>query len=708
MDLAMTGLPTQDVTTAGHRAAGDEDVRLLSAYRLHGDREALVTLMRSHADAAYRLALRLSGNAADAEDALQDAFIALLASAHRYRGDGSVRSWLLSLVANAHRRRERAEWRRKRRESAVAEDRREGPPQGDRDECAEVLSSLALLPLCYRRPIEMRYLDGFEFAEIAAALGGSERGMRTRVSRGLERVRQSLVGRSAVPSSASIAALLSAAGGEASASSALVEGLARTLRSAPVFTTGAGLAFGTWAWMIACGLLGACLATFLLHSIGTDPRPAPTAQEEPPALPTVRALPSPIVIDGVVPFPGAFSADGKHFLYALPVAIGAPEPAIMALPISGGARRIAGAMPLHKSGDADGTTGAVMPCGASADLSSIFCTRGGNGLWLWKPSSGACTQVHQDTGDTFRNLRVVPGQSADGRMLGIIDNRKRVIVWDHVTGAFSAPVDIGPRGTYVDHVLWSGDRLLWQDRDAIEDIAHSGPSPESRRWSMPALPEQDDVPSASRQRPVLLGSAPQGTDAFWLGRNHELLRVEGESVSVSARLDPTALSGWGYDEPSRLAIGMEVRSGEQEGDPASVTLHRFDGAGGKPVGDPLQVDVTDATDRLLTASRLELAAPKAANPRVNRRASMIASNPACVAVMLEREVRYGFYGTVYAMIVIIDLADGPRLGPATSVMTWTSSGVGDVVADYPLVLAAPDRGSVVVQLRDQIRLYPLR
>ncbi len=79
------------------------DLVLLDAFRRSGDRDAMDRLLSRHDADAYRLARRLTGNAADAEDDLQEACICCMAHAKSFRGDGAVRLWVLAIVANAAR-----------------------------------------------------------------------------------------------------------------------------------------------------------------------------------------------------------------------------------------------------------------------------------------------------------------------------------------------------------------------------------------------------------------------------------------------------------------------------------------------------------------------------------------------------------------------------------------------------------------------------
>src|SRR6516165_10192795 len=104
------------------RTSGDEDLALLRGFVERGDRAALGALFSRHADTAYRFALRLCRNPADAEDVLQGAFLEVFRRASGFRGGSSVRTWILGFVLNQSRNKAREEARRKaRQERAAAE-----------------------------------------------------------------------------------------------------------------------------------------------------------------------------------------------------------------------------------------------------------------------------------------------------------------------------------------------------------------------------------------------------------------------------------------------------------------------------------------------------------------------------------------------------------------------------------------------------------
>lgn len=232
-----------------------DDLLLFDAFRISGDREALLRLFQRHSDAAFRLALRLSGDVADAEDAVQEGFIALITTAHRYRGEGSVRSWILSIVANSQRRQARATMRRKRRERSAPDLRLAATPRvDDQQERAAVLASLAELPKLYRMPIAMRYLDDLEFSDITAALGIKEKTVRSQVSRGLELMRDLLRQRGVALSALAMTGLLT----KASAATSL--GLQANLRHIASTTQPTTATIGVRMIGMTLGALGTAVA----------------------------------------------------------------------------------------------------------------------------------------------------------------------------------------------------------------------------------------------------------------------------------------------------------------------------------------------------------------------------------------------------------------------------------------------------------------
>lgn len=74
---------------------GDE---LLARRAGLGDREAFTAIVHRHGPALYRYATRLLDSPADAQDAVQEAFIGAWLGLGGYRGDAGLRTWLFTLV----------------------------------------------------------------------------------------------------------------------------------------------------------------------------------------------------------------------------------------------------------------------------------------------------------------------------------------------------------------------------------------------------------------------------------------------------------------------------------------------------------------------------------------------------------------------------------------------------------------------------------
>src|SRR6187397_1905321 len=77
-----------------------------------GDLRAWETLVRGYQGLAIRTAYLLSGNAADAEEAVQSGFVKAYRALGRFRRGAPLRPWLLRIVSNEARNRRRSAGRR--------------------------------------------------------------------------------------------------------------------------------------------------------------------------------------------------------------------------------------------------------------------------------------------------------------------------------------------------------------------------------------------------------------------------------------------------------------------------------------------------------------------------------------------------------------------------------------------------------------------
>jgi RNA polymerase sigma factor (sigma-70 family) len=171
----------------------------LVARAKRGEPEAYGEIVRRHQSIAFRTAWVITGNAADAEEAAQDAFVKAHAALRRFRSGAPFRPWLLAIVSNEARNRVKSAGRRERLALRVAEERRPGgavpSPEAallDSEQRDELLAALAGLSDTDRETIACRYFLELSEEETAAALGCPRGTVKSRTSRALERLRARL------------------------------------------------------------------------------------------------------------------------------------------------------------------------------------------------------------------------------------------------------------------------------------------------------------------------------------------------------------------------------------------------------------------------------------------------------------------------------------------------------------------------------------
>jgi RNA polymerase sigma factor (sigma-70 family) len=163
-----------------------------------GDGAAYATLVRDHEETAFRIAYVICGNAADAEEAAQEAFLKAYRALGRFRTSEPFRPWVLAIVANEARNRRRSAGRRA---ALVLRAAGEGRPSGEAAPSPEaallagerrtrLLAALGELDERDRTVIACRYLLDLSEAETAAALGVRPGTVKSRLSRALERLRK--------------------------------------------------------------------------------------------------------------------------------------------------------------------------------------------------------------------------------------------------------------------------------------------------------------------------------------------------------------------------------------------------------------------------------------------------------------------------------------------------------------------------------------
>jgi len=187
--------------TGGFRTVADlgidRDAALVDALRRR-EPTAAERLVARYGDRAYRLAIRITGNAQDAEEVVQDAIWNAVRKIDTFRGRSAFGSWFYRIVSNAaySRRRPQASMEIPLEEVLPAFDERGRHAGVFRDwsssvgdpavqqQLREVLTAaFDELPPHYRAAIALRDVEGLSMAEVADALGISVTTAKTRAHR---------------------------------------------------------------------------------------------------------------------------------------------------------------------------------------------------------------------------------------------------------------------------------------------------------------------------------------------------------------------------------------------------------------------------------------------------------------------------------------------------------------------------------------------
>src|SRR6266516_1752945 len=139
------------------------------------EREALV-----HLDSLYRVALRLTGNPAEADDLVQETMLKAYRDWHQFEQGTNAKGWLLTILRHAFIN----EYRRRTRHPetvdvdtiepfAVFSEVQDEDPQGaffDKIVDDQVLQAIDQLPVAFRETLVLSDVEGMSYQEIASIL----------------------------------------------------------------------------------------------------------------------------------------------------------------------------------------------------------------------------------------------------------------------------------------------------------------------------------------------------------------------------------------------------------------------------------------------------------------------------------------------------------------------------------------------------------
>ena len=157
-------------------------------------------IVAQHSGRVYRLAYRLTGNAADAEDLTQDVFVRVFRSLSTYT-PGTFEGWLHRITTNLFL--DQARRKQRIRFDALSDERAarltsDATPHGyfdDRTFDDDVERALAQLPPDFRAAVVLCDIEGLSYEEIAEILDAKLGTVRSRIHRGRAMLRKALAHR---------------------------------------------------------------------------------------------------------------------------------------------------------------------------------------------------------------------------------------------------------------------------------------------------------------------------------------------------------------------------------------------------------------------------------------------------------------------------------------------------------------------------------
>ena len=162
-----------------------------------GDSNAHFRLYKLYSRAMYNVGFRITGNEADAEDALQEAFISAFRSLESYRGDASFGAWLKRIVVN-----KAINLVKQRKHEPIPDD--EHWDVAEESEVAEYKGELTIdrvkyaieqLPDGYRSVLSLYLIEGYDHQEIGEIMGITESTSKSQLNRAKSKLKEILTAR---------------------------------------------------------------------------------------------------------------------------------------------------------------------------------------------------------------------------------------------------------------------------------------------------------------------------------------------------------------------------------------------------------------------------------------------------------------------------------------------------------------------------------
>ena len=174
-----------------------KDQENIIARARRGDADAFERLVVAYRDQVFRLALRMCGSEADADEVAQEAFLSAWKGLPNFRGDSQFSTWLYQLTSHAAidlMRREKRQIAAEDITEVSAPDPAPGPQQqAERSEQRQAVRD-AILQLTpeYRQIVVLRFLEELSYEEIGAMLALPSGTVKSRLNRARAQLKEIL------------------------------------------------------------------------------------------------------------------------------------------------------------------------------------------------------------------------------------------------------------------------------------------------------------------------------------------------------------------------------------------------------------------------------------------------------------------------------------------------------------------------------------
>lgn len=177
------------------RGIRSDDVALLRA-AARGERDAVTRLLDEAGPVVYGYVYaRVGGDQNDAEDLVQETLLEAMRSAHTFRGESALSSWLCTIARRCLARHFEAARRKAVARAGlrvVAGGAIEPSPADRTVERDRVIRALRRLSPLHRQVLVLKYLDELSVPEIAREVGRSRTSVQSLLQRARDRLRDEL------------------------------------------------------------------------------------------------------------------------------------------------------------------------------------------------------------------------------------------------------------------------------------------------------------------------------------------------------------------------------------------------------------------------------------------------------------------------------------------------------------------------------------